>query len=209
MTYSNEERQDALDWLKAKIKPRLPYAKGGYRMTEEQLNSITIDLDDQLNKARINYLLQMVWKNWVHGGDYMHEWEYRLLPALDDGIIAMDGDCDCNDYHEGDPNYFDIYCKLYNNSEAIGNATAFIENMEHLDVQVLIGTLKDNIAFLKWKYEPENMTEYEKRKASMYRFERRDEEEVRKQLAGDNFIVEFPGDSVEVEADDEALPLPI
>ena len=205
MTYTNEERQRALDWLKAKIKPRLPFAKGVYRMTEEQLDSITIDLDDELNKARIHYLLQMVWRNWVTGEDWVIEWDYRLLNPLDEPLIAMDEDCDCNDLNEGDPCYFDLYCKLYNNSEAIDNATVFIESMDHEEVQTTIETLNARVLYFKWKYEPETLTDREKMAVLYNRFKTRDEAEVRTWLANDSYVVDFPGTERE-EPEDEGYP---
>ena len=209
MTYSNEERQRALDWLKARIKPRLPYAKGRFRITEEQLDSITIDLEDKANKARINYLLQMVWRNWVCGDDAVVEWNYRFLPPNDSALIAMDDDCDCSDYHEDDPNYFEIYCKLYNDSEAIDNATVFIGCMEHDDVHAKLSSLENQILWYRWKYEPDTLTKAEKRHASLCGFDFRPEEDVKRWLTDNNYVEAFPGDSVEVEADDETEPLPM
>ena len=56
--HNDQECQMALDWLKTKIRPRLKYAKGPIRMTEEELDGITLgsDLED---------LFRMVWYNWV------------------------------------------------------------------------------------------------------------------------------------------------
>lgn len=207
--YTDKERQEALDWLKAKIKPRLPFARGRYRMTEEQLDSVTIDLEDPNNKSRIVYLLNMVWRNWVSGEDYLIEWDYRLLPVLDQGIISMDSECNCVDPQESDLTYFEIYCKLMNNSEAITNATSFIECMEHEDVQVKLSSLENTLLWYKWKYEPERLTEEEKRLVGLFRFKDRSEEETRLWLTNDNYVAEFPGDSVVVEADAETEPLPM
>lgn len=205
MKYTDEERQKALDWLKVKIKPRLPFAKGNYRITEEQLDSITIDLEDKTNKARINYLLKMVWQNWVSGEDWIIDWDYRLLQPLDKGIIAMDDDCNCTDLEEGDPCYFDIYCKLYNNSEAIKDATSFIETMEHSDVLETIENLTYQLLYYRWKYEPHTLTDIEAFKATGCGFKRRTDEENKKRFS-DVDIYDFPGTETEEEDEDEGYP---
>lgn len=62
---TDEERQQALDWLKDKIRPRLKYAKGPVRLTEEQLDSITISTKEP-NSWRLEHLFRMVWYNWVY-----------------------------------------------------------------------------------------------------------------------------------------------
>lgn len=205
MKYTDEERQKALDWLKVKIKPRLPFAGGNYRMTKEELDSITIDLEDKTNKARINYLLQMVWQNWVSGNDWITDWSYRLLDPLDKGIIAMDDDCDCTDLEDGDPSYFDIYCKLFNDSDAIRNATAFVENMEHSDVLETIAKLKHQVVYYKWRYEPDTLTEAEKFAVSYCGFKRRTDEEAKKWLT-DECIYDFPGTEQDEDDKDEGYP---
>ena len=165
--YTEKERQEALDWLKAKIRPRLQHQKSYRQITEEQLDSITI-AEDKLNMHRINYLLPIVWENWVSGWDYLSEWNYRLLEPLDEPIIAMDECCDCNDLQEGDPSFFELYCKLVNNSEAIKDATSFIEVYEHLNVHVTIRKLHSKVLYYRWKYEPETLNEFEKRFADSH-----------------------------------------
>lgn len=198
MKYNNEDRQKAFDWLKNKITPRLPYVKGVNRMTKEQLDLITIDLDDELNKARLHYLFQMVWRNWVSGCDWMNEdWNFRLLEPIDLPLIAMDDDCDCCEYEEGDPTYCDLVQTIfYNDSEYFkeNDFILYVYNMEQLDVQCTVEDQKRALLFYKWKYEPDTLTEREKKAVKFHRFETRDEAEIRRWFADDSFVLKFPMD---------------
>ena len=87
---TDEERQQALDWLKDKIKPRLKYAKGPVRMTEEQLDSLSLNSD-------LEDLFRMVWFNWVcDDGDIETPTLCNdcqlidLVPEYDDEMTASD-----------------------------------------------------------------------------------------------------------------------
>ena len=68
--YTAQERQEALDWLKAKVRDRIPFAKGFVRFTQEQVDEITIDVHDDVNRDRLLGFLLMCWYNWTwDGGD--------------------------------------------------------------------------------------------------------------------------------------------
>lgn len=70
--YDDQERQKALDWLKNRVRERVPFAKGFVRFTQEEIDQITIEDEQQnkLNAERLWLFLLMCWYNWVDdGGD--------------------------------------------------------------------------------------------------------------------------------------------
>ena len=70
--YDDQERQKALDWLKNRVRERVPFAKGFVRFTQEEIDQITIEDERQnkLNAERLWLFLLMCWYNWVDdGGD--------------------------------------------------------------------------------------------------------------------------------------------
>lgn len=68
--YTRQERKEALDWLKAKVRDRIPFATGFVRFTQEQVDQITEDVSNDLNRDRLLDFLLMCWYNWVDdGGD--------------------------------------------------------------------------------------------------------------------------------------------
>lgn len=99
---TDEERQQALDWLKDKIKPRLKYAKGPVRMTEEELDSITISTKEP-NSWRLEDLFRMVWFNWVYDGSDYDECYLTKSPMMGNDAPLIDIAPEYDDEVEGVP----------------------------------------------------------------------------------------------------------
>ena len=87
--YTYQERQAALDWLKAKVADRVPYAKGPFRLTKDEVAKVEVpnDEEDWYYKREVLQglvdFLKMVYYNWVDDWDWVGDRSYNFLGGHD------------------------------------------------------------------------------------------------------------------------------
>ena len=86
--YTYQERQAALDWLKAKVADRVPYAKGPFRLTKDEVAQVAIPEAEKgwqyegVLQGLLDFL-KMVYYNWVDDWDWVGERTYNFLGGHD------------------------------------------------------------------------------------------------------------------------------
>lgn len=87
--YTYQERQAALDWLKAKVADRIPYAQGPFRLTKDEVAKVEVPKDEEdwyykreVLQGLVDFL-KMVYYNWVDDYDWLGPRSYNFLAAHD------------------------------------------------------------------------------------------------------------------------------